>query len=187
MEQNQLRKTITALGLSPQVVAALLNVTPRAVSLWLNGDRSVPGPVEAYLNLFARLNPESQKAEIARVSLETRPMQDGMYIIEFAGPDGAGAGTLTLENGRVYGFDESRCTYDGTYTYDPTLGVVKVNVEVKMLAGVKSVLGYVQPFDWTLKVSTSFGQDLSKPIVVNTDLGAITAKITFVRSLPVAA
>lgn len=187
MDQNQLRRTITALGLSPQVVAALLNVTPRAVSLWLNGDRSVPGPVDAYLNLFTRLSPDDQRTEVARVTLESRPMREGMYLLEFAGPLGTGVGTVTLESGRLYGFDVGGGAYDGAYTYDPASGLVKINMEVRLPAGVASVLGPAQAFDWTLKVSTSFHRDHIGQITANTDLGAVAANIRFMRGLPIAA
>jgi small nuclear ribonucleoprotein (snRNP)-like protein len=187
MDQNQFRKIIGNLGLSTQVVAALLNVTPRAVSLWLNGDRSVPGTVDAYMNLFMRLNSDAQRAEIAGATMENRPMREGMYYLEFVGPLGTGAGTITLESGRLYGFDVGGGAYDGVYTFDPSTNLVSVEMEVRMPAGAFSVLGPPQKFDWTLKVKTAFDRDHTGKITAHTDIGSVEGNIRFMRALPVAA
>lgn len=114
-------------------------------------------------------------------------MREGMYLLNFIGPAGNGTGTFTLESGRLYGFDVGGGVYDGSYSYDPVSGMVKLDMEVRMPAGVPSVLGPAQPFDWTLKVSTSFDREHSGQIEAHTDLGAVTANIQFMRGLPIAA
>lgn len=114
-------------------------------------------------------------------------MREGMYLLEFAGAYGAGAGTLTLEAGRVYGFDTGNGMYDGTYEFDPATGMVSVSMEVRMPAGQQSVLGPPQPFDWTVKVKTQFHRDWQGSIVAETNLGRVNATLKFKRPLPIAA
>ena len=52
---SDLRSYLEEFGLSQADLARLVSVTPRAVSLWMKGDREVPGAVEAYVRLLATL------------------------------------------------------------------------------------------------------------------------------------
>ena len=53
MTAAELRAAVGKLDLSQAQLARLLDVTPRAINTWLSGTRPVPGPVAAYLRLFA--------------------------------------------------------------------------------------------------------------------------------------
>jgi transcriptional regulator with XRE-family HTH domain len=51
-----LRSELDAIQMRQVDLARALDVTPRAVSLWCQGGRKVPGSVVAYLRLFAALD-----------------------------------------------------------------------------------------------------------------------------------
>jgi len=55
MNDLELCRTLKQLGLSQRDLADLLDVTMRSVSYWITGERRVPGPVAAFLRLFAQL------------------------------------------------------------------------------------------------------------------------------------
>ncbi len=115
---------------------------------------------------------------------------NGMYVIEFEGTGGNGLGTLTFKDGLIYGFDEGGATYDGKYGPSTVPGMVDVVVSVKMPAGQPSVVGgVVQPFDWTLVVSTEMPIGSREGRVhVATNLGpGLMATYRRMRELPLAA
>lgn len=185
MNKNELKNAMSDLGLSPAMLAKLLDVTPRAVGLWLNGDRTPPGPAEAYLKLFASLTPEQQARELQNAHKEKLAMKDGMYAIEFAGKNGDGMGVLIFDNGKVYGGDVGFGKYDGTYTMNPETKRADIKLRVEMPAGSESVLGPKQPFSWNVEVTTSLDPTKDSDMIsVHTNLGAAQAKYTFMRSLP---
>lgn len=55
------------LGLSQVDFARLIEVTPRAVSLWMVGERAVPGPVKAYARLLLTAPLSARQIELARL------------------------------------------------------------------------------------------------------------------------
>ena len=185
MNKNELKNAMSDLGLSPAMLAKLLDVTPRAVGLWLNGDRTPPGPAEAYLKLFASLTHEQRARELQNADKEKLAMKDGMYAIEFAGKNGDGMGVLIFDNGKVYGSDVGFGKYDGTYTMNPDTKRADIKLRVEMPAGSESVLGPKQPFSWNVEVTTSLDPTKDSDLIsVHTNLGAAQAKYTFMRALP---
>lgn len=62
-----LRKKIDDVGITQADFSRLLGVTPRAVSLWLSGVRSVPPTVVAYLRVFNMLDKEDRQFELGRL------------------------------------------------------------------------------------------------------------------------
>ena len=188
MTREQLKSTLSNLGISQVDLARLLGVTPRAVSLWLSGTRSIPGPVTAYLELFVSLPRGAQQAELAKRT-ETTTMKNGMYLIEYAGADGHGYAALVFEDGRIFGADVAAARYDGSYEFNERTGLIDVQIRVEMPANVRSVVGVAQPFDWILEVTTAMpaDQDVGR-LQVKTNLGSpIVADYRFLRSLPQAA
>ncbi len=187
MNKNELKNAMSALGLSSISLAKLLDVTPRAVSMWLTGERSVPGPAVAYLNLFSKLPPSQQQLEIQKSELEKLTMRDGLYQLEFAGPNGSGYGVLIFEDGRIYGSDVGAGKWDGTYTMNPTTKLADLKLRVEMPAGEQSVLGPAQSFSWNVDVTATMdpANDVGA-INAQTNLGPATAKYKFMRSLPTA-
>jgi predicted transcriptional regulator len=185
MNKSELKNAMSDLGLSPALLAKLLDVTPRAVSLWLNGDRTVPGPAEAYLKLFASLSPEQQTREINEAKQEKLAMKDGMYAVEFQGRHGRGMGFLIFDNGKVFGSDVGLGKYDGSYTMNPTTQCADVKLRVEMPAGSESILGPAQPFSWNIDLVTSIDPTKDTDLIeVHTDVGQAKARYTFMRSLP---
>ncbi|MBY5417662.1 helix-turn-helix domain-containing protein [Rhizobium leguminosarum] len=189
MQANALRDALGQIGLSQVEFARLLDVSVGGVAQWLSGTRPVPGPVEAYVHLFLRLPPSIQVLELQLLRRGNAEM-NGMYIIEFEGTGGSGVGTLTFKDGLIYGFDVGGGVYDGKYVPSAVPGVVNVMVSVKMPAGQPSVVGgVVQPFDWTLDVSTEMpvgGRE--GRLSVSTNLGqGLVANYRRMRELPAAA
>lgn len=185
MNKNELKNAMSALGLSAASLSKLLGVTPRAVSMWLTGERSVPGPAEAYINLFSMLPTSQRELEIQKSEVEQLTMKDGMYQLEFAGRNGSGYGVLIFENGRIYGSDVGNGKWDGTYTMNPITKNADLDIRVEMPAGEESVLGPAQRFSWNVDVKATM--DPTKDVgVINaqTNLGPATAKYKFMRTLP---
>lgn len=58
-----LRDALYDHGLSQVEFARMVGVTPRAVAMWLAGQRKVPGPVKAYLRLFGAVPLDYQHEE----------------------------------------------------------------------------------------------------------------------------
>ncbi|UXR90898.1 hypothetical protein [Agrobacterium tumefaciens] len=185
MNKNELKNAMSDLGLSPALLAKLLDVTPRAVSLWLNGDRAIPGPAEAYLKLFASLSSEQQASEINEAKQEKVAMKDGMYAIEYEGSNGQGMGVLIFDNGKVFGSDVGFGKYDGAYTMNVNSKRADIRLRVEMPAGSASIFGPPQPFSWNIEVTTSIDPAKDTDVInVHTDVGQARAKYTFMRSLP---
>lgn len=189
MSGGELKDTIVGLGLSQVEFARLLGVSIGAVAQWLSEARSIPGPVESYINLFLRLPATIQEMELKQIRSGNLKM-NGMYTIEFEGSADAGLGTLTLKDGLVYGFDSGGGIYDGQYVPSDVPGMVSVTISVMMPAGQPSVIGgIVHPFDWTLVVSSEIPINSdSGRIQVRTSLGpSLTATYRRMRYLPMAA
>lgn len=185
MNKNELKNALSDLGLSPAVLAKLLDVTPRAVALWLNGDRTIPGPAEAYLKLFASLPQDQQAREINEAKQEKITMKDGMYAVEFEGSNGQGMGVLIFDNGKVFGSDIGMGKYDGSYVMNNDTKRAEIKLRVEMPAGSESVLGPAQPFSWNVDVLTSMDPAKDTDLItVHTNMGQARAKYTFMRSLP---
>lgn len=67
MDSAQLEAAIVGLGVRKAEASRLLGVTPRAMSMWLHGDRSIPGPVEAYMRLALSIPRECLALELDRL------------------------------------------------------------------------------------------------------------------------
>lgn len=185
MNKSELKNAMSALGLSSATLAKLLDVTPRAVSMWLTGERSVPGPAEAYINLFSKLPASQRELEIQKSEVDKLSMKDGLYQLEFTGRNGSGYGVLIFENGRIYGSDVGNGKWDGTYTMNPITKNADLDIRVEMPAGEESVLGPAQRFSWNVDVKATM--DPTKDVgVINaqTNLGPATATYKYMRSLP---
>ena len=79
MTTDELRSFLRETGMSQAQLARLLDVTPRAVTLWLAGDRTVPGPAEAYIRLFRAMPTSVRLVEMQRLKVTKAAMRDGVY------------------------------------------------------------------------------------------------------------
>jgi hypothetical protein len=186
MSPDELRLALANLGISQVDFARLINVTPRAISLYLGKEREIPGAVEAYIRLLGSLPMGQRQAELTRMNIGVRTMKDGMYKIDYVGKSGSGYATLIFEGGRIFGADVAHGQYDGHYEVNSRTGLVDISVRVMMPANTPSVIGIVQPFDWMLDVKASMNPARdSDNIQVTNNLGApLAARYEFLRSLP---
>jgi transcriptional regulator with XRE-family HTH domain len=67
MQPDDLHQALEALGLHVAELARLVDVTPRAVALWLSGERHIPGPLSAYVRLLSAIPIEDRRAELGRI------------------------------------------------------------------------------------------------------------------------
>lgn len=189
MNSLELREGLQKAGLSQVHFARLLQVTPRAVSLWLAGEREIPGPAEAYLRLFESLPEHLKRVELARLTDRGSGMRDGMFSIAYEGAFGADMAMLVLENGRVYGSDVGAARYDGSYIYREEGGYADLMVKICFPPSGQTVFGISNPYEWSIDVTARFDpKQPSTPLEVKSSYGTVLrAQITFLRTLPEAA
>lgn len=209
MATTELKSSLDSLGISTAEFAKLIDVTPRAVSLWLAEDREFSGPAAAYLRLFCSLPRIIQAKEIARVRREDPTMYDGMYSFEFQGTQNAGLGALAqdsqatglgilarqkpniglgalvLSDGRVFGSDGG-VLYDGSYEPSPSQpGCVDVKLHLTVPPGIPLVQGVgPQPMTYGFDLDCTFSARGTTDLAVLTPYGSVNATITFLRDIP---
>src|SRR6266478_4313578 len=186
MTGDDLRTILTELGITQADFARLIGVTPRAVTLWMAEERSIPGPAEAYVRLLRLLPPNLRQVELNRLKQKGTAMRDGMFGITFQGQQGAGMGLLVFDNGRVYGTDTQGVRYDGGYIFNELTDLTNVTVKITFPPNVKSVIGISNPYEWSFEGTTAFNPKLnSGNLVVQTSIGhPVNAQYVFLRSLP---
>jgi hypothetical protein len=189
MSVEELKAILVELGITQADFARLVDVTPRAVALWMAAERSIPGPVEAYIRLLRLLPPNLRQIELNRLKQKGSNMRDGMFGISFQANMDAGLGVLIFDNGKVFGTDAAGVRYDGEYLFHETSSLADVKLKVTFPPNVRSVFGIANPYEWSFDVTTSFNpKQNSGPLAVKTSLGkAVNAQYVFLRTLPEAA
>ena len=187
-----LKLILDEFGLTQVELARLVGVTPRAVNMWMQGDREIPGPVEAYLRLFTVLPTAMRASERAKAAGKEKPMREGMYQIQFhtaADPQSWGVGTLVFDSGIVYGIDAGGAKYDGEFQLSESTGLVDVRLKVTFPPDGMSIFGIAHPYEWAIEVHTELDPKKDRgPLTATTNLGhQVKAAYSFVRSLPEAA
>lgn len=185
MDAAKLRQILADLGITQVILARLLGVTPRAVNLWIAGERDVPRPVEAYLRLLVSLPKAIQAQEFDRLNKEATQMLDGMYAINFVGKSGQGNGVIILTGGLVFGSDGG-VQYDGTYEPSSTQpGKVDVHLKLTVPPGVWLVQGVpAQPVEYRFDIDCTFAPGTTSTVKIQTPFGPIQVKIEFLRAIP---
>lgn len=185
MNARELRAALADLRLSQVELAQLIRISPRAISLWLSGEREVSGPAAAYLALLLSLPRALQAEETARIRKEDSAMPEGMYKFSFVGTTGTGLGVIILERGRVFGSDGA-VQYDGTY--EPSTdrrGYVSVHVHLTVPPGVPLVQGVpAQPMSYGFDIDCAFASRGTTPVSVQTPFGPVQGHIAFLRAVP---
>jgi hypothetical protein len=186
MLSDDLKAILSGVGVTQVEFARLIGVTPRAVSLWMVGDRAIPGPVEAYARLLQALTPPQRQVEIAKLKERRTAMRDGMYGIEFSSTAGHGVGMLVLDNGRAYGVDAAGAKYDGDYLYDEAKRLAELRLKVTFPPSVQAVFGPSHPYEWSIDLTTNLNPHAdSGRLNLTTPLGPrINATYKFLRALP---
>jgi hypothetical protein len=153
MLNSDLKVIIAGLGVTQTDFARLIGVTPRAVTLWVVGDRTIPGPVEAYARLLSSAPLSLRQVELTRLKERKTEMREGMYGLEYSSGSGAGLGIITLDNGRVYGADPFGGKYDGDYTYDEVTGLAELRLKLTFAPNTTAVFGIRHPYEWSIDVT----------------------------------
>ncbi len=186
MTPPELLSFLQQAGLSQAEFAKLVEVTPRAVTMWLAGERAIPGPAEAYIRVFAGLPPGARAIEMRRLKETKTAMRDGMYAVQYRSDAGAGYATVILDSGRAYGADPLGGRYDGYYGYDQATGLAMVQLKVTFPPNVPAVFGPAHPFEWSVDIVGDVDPRLDRGHVqFTTTLGPkIEAQYQFLRELP---
>ena len=190
MSAEKLREFLTHLGLSQADFARLIGATPRAVALWLAGDRGIPGSVEAYARLLSQSTPSAIQQELLRLKASKKSMRDGMYLVTYqtmnVADNNAGFAFLTLDAGKVFGADPVGGKYDGEYLFDEQTGDAELRLKVTFPPNVPAVFGVCNPYEWSIQVALTIHSDLeSGATVVQTFVGGpIQVQYKFMRALP---
>lgn len=183
MNALDLRNLLSALGLTQADLAQLVDVTPRAVGLWMAEQREIPGPVVAYLRLLTSLPMAHRAQELARLK-ESKPMADGLYRFDYVGRDGGGYGVLALTKGIVAGTD-GQILYDGSYEPGFTQHMVDAHIQVSVPAGVSLVTGVpAQAMNYSFEVNVSFPTRGRHKTTIMTPVGEVGLVISHLRTLP---
>ena len=187
MNGSSLKTRIADLGLSQAEFASALDVTPRAISMWLSEERPVPGPVQAYLRLLQACPSSVQAFELNRFRKKGNAMKNGMYGIEFQAVDGDGKAALVFKDGLIFGVDEGGASYDGSYVLNEATGMADLDIKVTMPPNVPSVLGIMNPYTWILDLKASLNPTQDRGgVSVQGPAGPLPINVQFayLRGLP---
>ena len=185
MQNTNLANRLTDLGLSTVEFARLVGVTPRAVNLWISGEREVPGPVMAYLRLFASLPKAAQAQELANLRDEDPKMLEGMYSIAFRGRGGEGLGILVLMGGRIFGSDGA-VSYDGHYEPNGMRpGFIDASLRLTVPPGVSLVVNRrPQPAAYWFDLQATIAARSPTSLKVDTPYGSVQVTVEYLRDIP---
>jgi hypothetical protein len=185
MSNTDLPKALSDLGLSTMEFAGLVGVTPRAVNLWISGERELPGPVVAYLRLFSSLPKTAQAQELASLRNEDPKLLEGMYSIAFRGRDGEGLGILVLMGGRIFGSDGA-VSYDGQY--EPSKkrpGFIDASLRLTVPPGVSLVVNRrAQPATYWFELKANIAARDPTSLKVDTPYGPVQVTVEYLRDIP---
>lgn len=183
-----LKTTLDRLGLSQARLTRLLGVEARTVSQWIDGTAPMPGPVSDYLHALGRLSPAQRRAELRKIDLAPRRLEEGLYGLSCRGSDpGPGeTSTAVLRSGRILGSDPWGGVLTGSYAYNPARGTNMLHVRLHVPPGGVLVTGFcagadgvaldiVAAFDRAAPVSTS---------IVNVAGAPVEVELTYLGQLP---
>ncbi len=192
MTGNELRTILKSLELPQVIFSRLVGVTARAVNMWVQDEREIPGPVEAYLRIFQMLPSNFKSVELHRTIGKEKAMREGIYQISFhtsTNPQDWGLGTLIFAGGIIYGIDAGGAKYDGVYEPALTEGIVNAKLKVTFPPNGMSIFGIAHPYEWAIEVATQMDSRNEKGnLNVATNLGSnVSASYQFLRSIPEAA
>lgn len=139
MSSTNLKTTLESYNLKQSEFAALLDVSPRTVSLWASGEKPLPGPVEGYLRVLALLSPHTRAREFERLKGRNNMLDDGIYSLDYRGDaDGettTGDALAVLKSGRIRGADRLGGTFSGSYVFDEDKQSNTLHVRLQIPAG----------------------------------------------------
>ena len=186
MIESDLRQILSDVGITQADFARLIGVTPRAVALWMSGERAIPGPAESYARLLQSLPANLRQVELARLKNRRNDMRDGMYSVQFESISRAGQGIVILDTGRAYGADTVGCKFDGEYIFNEVTGLADLDLKITYPPNVASVFGTQHPYEWSIELKTSLNPRVDAgTLQITTPLGPdLKATYKFLRTLP---
>ena len=186
MTGADLLSKLQELGISQADFARLTDVTPRAISMWIAGDRAIPGPVRAYLNLLQSLPANLRQVELSRLKERKDRMREGMYAVEYQSVAGNGVGVLVLENGHAYGADPWGGKYDGGYVYNERSGLADLSLKLTFAPNAPAVFGVSHPYEWSVDVTTQLDPSKDRGhLRIATPIGPqIDVEYHYLRAMP---
>jgi transcriptional regulator with XRE-family HTH domain len=192
MNDTELRAALAGLHLSQADFARLLGVTPRAVAMWISGERAVPPPAAAYLRFFAAAPVSVRQTELQRLKEGGMTMRDGIYLVFYHSTDTGqrldGFGVVMFDNGKVYGGDPIGGEYTGHYTFDDASGRAHVRVTLSFPPNAPAVFGPSLPVQWSVEASCDLNPLADGLTRLTTTHGAtVDVHFQFVRAMPEAA
>jgi hypothetical protein len=189
MSPTELRSFLADAGLSQSDLARLLDLTPRAIGLWLSEERTIPGPVNAYVRLFKCLPPSIRQSEMRRLKETKIAMRDGMYAVQYQDQTGTSYGyaTVILDNGKIHGADPVGGKYDGDYAYNDATRLAMVHLKATFPPNIPAVFAPAQPFEWSVDMTGNMDPRVERGFIELTTapLGQkVQAQYQFLRELP---
>jgi hypothetical protein len=103
-------------------------------------------------------------------------MLEGLWVVQYEGTQGEGAGVVVLTNGRILGGDFGY-TYEGNYFTKENWMAATIHV-ANFLPNVASVLGFVGDFDLEMKAPITGDVIKATLSVVGHPNMSIVAKLT---------
>jgi transcriptional regulator with XRE-family HTH domain len=173
MTNQELKHWLASLGLAQVELARLIGVTPRAVTLWVSGQRTVPDWCAAYLRVFANLPADRRLQE--RDRLKGPYMREGLYEIAYRTTESVGRGA-----------DRGGGIYDGAYRLNEKQNKVRVALKITFPPDVVTIYGIAHPHEWAIDMTADMDPGVAHgKTVARTSIGrALAAEYTFLRSLP---
>jgi hypothetical protein len=186
MTSDDLAKTIKNFELTNPEFGVLVRSSTRAVNSWLAGEREIPGPVFAFVELLTSLPDNIRKARLERVRKAGQVNHDGLYAVSINALYGDAQGMLLLQRGALIGSD-GVVSYDGTYRINSEdRDLIDIELSVAVPKGAQTILGITPKlktfsFDVRFSISGSKGNSVD----IDTQFGNVTADFRFLRALPV--
>ena len=103
-------------------------------------------------------------------------MVEGLWVVQYEGTQGEGAGVVVFVQGRVLGGDFGY-TYEGNYVVKDNWIAASIHV-ANFLPNIASVLGYVGDFDLEMKAPITNGVIQATMSLVGKRGMSIVAKLT---------
>lgn len=186
MNAHEFQVFLSLSGLTSSNFAKLVDVTPRAVAMWISGERAVPGPAAAYVRVYSALPDHARSLELRRLDEGSAKMRGGVYALQFESTQGVGYAAIILDAGRIFGADPAGGKFDGRYDYDPATAMVKVRFKVTFPPNAPAFFAPAQQFEWSVDLSGFMDPRLDRGHTeFATPLGPkIYAHYQFLRDLP---
>lgn len=122
---NNLKPTLSKLGLSQSELAQLLDVSARTVNQWARGDKVLPGAVAGYLRLLLATDDKVREAELERLQNAEKRLDDGLYRIGYRAlnDEEYDHALAVLRSGKILGSDRYGTVFNGHYRFDRRRGL----------------------------------------------------------------